>query len=259
MGRLKGKVAIVTGAGQGVGYGVARALAREGAKVVCANRNAEKGEAVVASIREDFAESGAEALYRQTDVSQRESVLGLVDETVSAFGGVDILVNNATPTGGTSRFESMTDAAMNDYMSVNYYASFWAMQAAFPAMKAQGWGRIITMCSLNGINAHRYTVMYNASKEAARSLTRTAAREWGQDGITVNCVCPASVAHRMPVGEENSERASAFAEMYKDHPLGRDGDPEVDIAPVVAFLLSDASQYMTGQTFMVDGGGIMRA
>ena len=85
MGRLKGKVAIVTGAGQGVGYGVARALAREGAKVVCANRNAEKGEAVVASIREDFAESGGEALYRQTDVSQRESVLGLVDVTLDAL------------------------------------------------------------------------------------------------------------------------------------------------------------------------------
>ena len=100
---------------------------------------------------------------------------------------------------------------------------------------------------------------YSAAKEAVRSLTRTAAREWGAFGITVNCVCPASVAHRLPVAEEGSERAKAFAEMYKDHPLGRDGDPEDDIAPVVAFLLSDASQYFTGQTLMVDGGGIMRA
>ena len=107
-----------------------------------------------------------------------------------SFGSADILVNNATPSGGTARFESMTDAAMNDYMSVNYYASFWAMQAVFPHMKSKGWGRIITMCSLNGINAHRYTVMYNASKEAARALTRTAAVEWGRYGITCNVLCP---------------------------------------------------------------------
>jgi NAD(P)-dependent dehydrogenase (short-subunit alcohol dehydrogenase family) len=105
---------------------------------------------------------------------------------------------------------------------------------------------------------------YSAAKEGIRSLTRTAAREWGEFGITVNCVCPASVAHRMPVRDdsdagENRARAEAFAAMYADHPLGRDGDPEADIAPAVAFLLSDASQYLTGQTLMVDGGGIMRA
>ena len=99
---------------------------------------------------------------------------------------------------------------------------------------------------------------YSAAKEAVRSLTRTAAREWGRYGITVNCVCPASVAHRLPP-EGDDERARAFAAMYADHPLGRDGDPERDIAPAVAFLLSDASQYLTGQTLMVDGGGILRA
>ena len=101
---------------------------------------------------------------------------------------------------------------------------------------------------------------YSAAKEAIRSLTRTAAREWGCFGITVNCICPASASHRMPVAQDGDDaRSRAFAAMYKDHPLGRDGDPEADIAPVVAFLLSDASQYMTGQTFMVDGGGSLRA
>ena len=106
---------------------------------------------------------------------------------------------------------------------------------------------------------------YSAAKEAVRSLTRTAAREWGRYGITVNCICPASASHRMPVvpeGQatpEQTARARAFAAMYADHPLGRDGDPLADIASVVAFLLSDASQYMTGQTFMVDGEGILRS
>jgi NAD(P)-dependent dehydrogenase (short-subunit alcohol dehydrogenase family) len=99
---------------------------------------------------------------------------------------------------------------------------------------------------------------YSASKEAIRSLTRTAAAEWGRYGITVNCVCPASVGHRAPPTDDPT-RAEAFAAMYADHPLGRDGDAEDDIAPAVLFLLSDASRYITGQTLMVDGGGIMRA
>ena len=253
MGRLRGRVAIVTGAGQGVGYGVARALASEGAKVVCANRSAEKGEAVVAGIRDDFGPSGAEALYRQTDVSQRASVFALVEETVSAFGGVDILVNNATPTGGTSRLESMTDAAMNDYMSVNYYASFWAMQAVFPHMKAKGFGRIITMASLNGINAHKYTVMYNGSKEAARALTRTAAVEWGRYGITCNVLCPFAATPSWQGFEKfDPEGARAIVE---GNPIRHPGDSEKDIGPVVVFLASEESRFVTGNTIHADGGG----
>ena len=253
MGRLQGRVAIVTGAGQGVGHGVARALASEGAKVVCANRNAEKGEAAVAGIRDDFGSDGAEALYRQTDVSQRESVFALVEETVSVFGGVDILVNNATPTGGTARFEAMTDAAMNDYMSVNYYASFWAMQAAFPHMKAKGFGRIITMASLNGINAHRYTVMYNGSKEAARSLTRTAAVEWGRYGITCNVLCPFAATPSWQGFEKfDPEGARAIVE---GNPIRYAGDSEKDIGPVVVFLASEESRFVTGNTIHADGGG----
>ncbi len=99
---------------------------------------------------------------------------------------------------------------------------------------------------------------YAASNEAIRSLTRTAANEWGRDGITANCVLPASVAHRMNP-KPGTDRAKVFDEMYANHPIGRDGDPETDIAPAVAFLLSSASQYVTGQTISVDGGGVMRA
>ena len=253
MGRLQGRVAIVTGAGQGVGLGIARALASEGAKVVCANRSADKGEAVAAGIAKDFAAQGAQAIYRQTDVSERESVLGLVEETVSTFGSVDILVNNATPTGGTARFEYMTDEAMQDYMSVNYYASFWAMQAAFPHMKARDWGRIITLCSLNGINAHRYTVMYNGSKEAARSLTRTAAVEWGRYGITANVLCPfASTPSWQGFERFDPEAARAIVE---GNPIQYAGDSEKDIGPVAVFLASDESRYVTGNTIHADGGG----
>ncbi len=253
MGRLSGRVAIVTGAGQGVGLGAARALASEGAKVVCANRSVDKGEAVAAGIREDFGATGAEAIYIETDVSQRESVLALVEGTVSAFGSADILVNNATATGGTSRLESMTDAAMESYMAVNYYASFWAMQAVFPHMKAAGWGRIITMGSLNGINAHRYTGMYNGSKEAARSLTRTAAVEWGRYGITSNALCPFAATPSWQ-GFEKFDPESARA-IVEGNPIRYAGDPEQDIGPVVVFLASDESRFVTGNTIHADGGG----
>ena len=251
MGRLRGKVAIVTGAGQGVGLGVARSLAREGAKVVCANRSTDKGEAAAAGITNDF--PGAEAVYIQTDVARRESVDALVEGTLSAFGSVDILVNNATATGGTARFESMTDAAMNDYMDVNYYASFWAMQAVFPHMKAVGWGRIITMGSLNGVNAHRYTGMYNGSKEAARSLTRTAAVEWGRYGITCNVLCPFAATPSWQGFEKfDPEGARAIVE---GNPIRYAGDPEKDIGPVVVFLASEESRFVTGNTIHADGGG----
>jgi NAD(P)-dependent dehydrogenase (short-subunit alcohol dehydrogenase family) len=136
--------------------------------------------------------------------------------------------------------------------------TLWAMQAVLPSMREQGWGRIVTMGSAMGLTGAPGYGPYSASKEAIRSLTRTAAREWGRFGIVVNCVCPASVGHRLPPDDDRT-RAAAFAEMYADHPLGRDGDPEQDIAPVVAFLLSDACRYVTGETFMVDGGGVMRA
>ena len=100
---------------------------------------------------------------------------------------------------------------------------------------------------------------YAASNEALRSLTRTAAREWGTHGVTANCVLPASVAHRAPAAGSDPAREAAFAAMYDDHPLGRDGDAEHDIGAVVTFLLSDASQYVTGQTIGADGGGVLRA
>ncbi len=251
--RLRDRVAIVTGAGQGVGLGVARAFAAEGASVIVANRSADKGEACVAGIERDFAASGARAHYVKTDVGDKASVLAMVDETVSTYGSVDILVNNATPSGGTARLEVMSDEAMHMHMDVNYFASFWAMQACFPHMKQKGWGRIVTMCSLNGINAHRFSAPYNGSKEGVRALTRTAAVEWGRHGITANVLCPFAAAPSWDLFKKFDPKGAASIE--QSNPIPHVGDCEHEIGPVAVFLASEDSKFVTGNTVHVDGGG----
>ncbi|MDP6978659.1 MAG: SDR family oxidoreductase [Myxococcota bacterium] len=251
--RLRDRVAIVTGAGQGVGLGVARAFAAEGASVIVANRSAETGEACVAGIERDFGASGARAHYVKTDVSDKASVIAMVDEAVATWGGVDILVNNATPAGGTARLEVMSDEAMHTHMDVNYFASFWAMQACFPHMKRKQCGRIITMASLNGINAHRFSAPYNGSKEGVRALTRTAAVEWGRHGITANVLCPFAAAPSWDMFKKFDPEGAASIE--QNNPIPHVGDCEHEIGPVAVFLASEDSKFVTGNTIHVDGGG----
>lgn len=166
---LKGRVALVTGAGQGVGQGIARALAEAGAKVVVAQRGVEQGDAECALLREQY---GAEALFVATDVTKADQIERMMKTAVDRFGRLDILVNNA---GGSfpKRLENHSDEEMAASFDLNYWAVFRAMRAAFPIMKAQNYGRIINLGSLNGVNAHMFTAAYNASKEAVRALSRT--------------------------------------------------------------------------------------
>lgn len=250
MDRLRDKVAIITGAGDGIGRGVARRFAAEGAKVVVAELNEETGKRVAAGIEADF---GAKALFVRSDVSNEESVLDMVDATVKHFGRVDILVNNAWGGGELSRLEHKSTELMERALRVGFLGVFWAMQAAFPHMKAGGGGRIITMCSLNGINAHMYSAEYNSAKEAARTLTRTAAREWARYNITANVICPGAATAAYKAFEAMAPQLAA--DLLKQVPMGRMGDPEADIAPLSVFLASDESRYVTGNTIHADGGG----
>jgi NAD(P)-dependent dehydrogenase (short-subunit alcohol dehydrogenase family) len=253
MDRLKERVAIVTGAGQGIGAGVARALAAEGAAVVVANRTAKTGREVVAGIESDFGAEGAKALFVETDVANEDSVRAMVETAVSELGGVDILINNATPAGNGARLENMSLELIEQHVRVNYYGAFWGMQAVFPHMKQQQWGRIITMCSLNGVNAHQHTAMYNGSKEAVRALTRTAAVEWAKHGITCNVICPFAAT---PAWDQFVRFVpDGAASILGFNPMGRPGDPEADIGPLAVFLASDESRYVTGNTIHADGGG----
>jgi NAD(P)-dependent dehydrogenase (short-subunit alcohol dehydrogenase family) len=253
MGQLEQRVAIVTGGAAGVGLGVARALAAEGARVVIANRRRAAGDAAAEQIARDFGAVGGSACCIPTDVAEEEGVRALVAGVLDRFGRLDVLVNNATPTGGTARVEKLRQDVVEQYVRVNYYAALWTMQAAFPAMKAAGFGRIVNMASLNGINAHRFTAMYNASKEALRALSRTAAAEWAAYGITCNVVCPAAVSDSWHAFERfDPDGARRILDANPSH---RMGDPEADIGPLVAFLASEASRYVTGNTIHADGGG----
>jgi len=250
MKRLADKVAIVTGAGEGIGLGVARRFAAEGASVTIAELNEETGRSAATGIESDF---GTGALFAQTDVGRKEDVLRMVDATVQRFGRVDILVNNAWGGGQFSRLEHKTSELMEHGLRVGFLGVFWAMQAVFPHMKANRWGRIITMCSLNGVNAHMFTAEYNSAKEAARTVTRTAAREWARHNITANVICPAAVTAPFRAFQEMAP--AMVAEILKQNPMGRMGDPEEDIAPLAVFLASDESRYITGNTIHADGGG----
>ena len=249
MTRLAGRVAVVTGAGDGIGRGIARRFAAEGARVLVAELDAAAGERVAGELSDEL---GADALAVPTDVRDKAAVHAMVAAAVDRWGSVDVLVNNAWGGGRLSRLEHKTDALMSAAMEVGFYGPLWAMQAAFPHMKSAAWGRIVNLCSLNGVNAHVGTAEYNSAKEALRALTRTAAREWAPHGIVVNAICPGakSAAFRR-IAESNPELA-AMADAA--NPMGRLGDPEDDIAPVAVFLASEDCRYLTGNTLFVDGG-----
>lgn len=244
---------IVTGAGRGIGRGIASHLAKYGARVVVSDIRADR----LARTAAELEALGAEVLAVECDVGNRAALFALVERTLERFARVDGLVNNAQGLRPTMDLADVTPQDMDLLFDTGPKAALWGMQAVLPHMQAQGWGRIVNVASAAGLTGAAGYGPYNAAKEAIRALTRTAAREWARHGIVVNCFCPAAAGHRRPPGDEASHQKEAWERMYRYHPMGRDGDPETDIAPVVLFLLSDACRYMTGETLKVDGGGYM--
>ncbi len=249
MGSLSGRSVIITGAGMGIGRGIARRFAREGARITVAERDREAGERTAGEV----AELGGEALFVETDVGARDQVERAVQRAVERFGTVHVLVNNAWSGGPIARVEWMEESQVRRAFEVGTLGCLWAMQACFPHMAGQGYGRVVSLCSLNGVNAHMYSVHYNMAKEALRALTRTAAREWADRGITCNVLCPGAET------EASKAARAAMPELFEKLdpliPMGRMGDPERDIAPVALFLSTEDSQYVTGNTLFADGGG----
>lgn len=249
---VSGKVVIVTGASRGIGRGLAHHLARRGARLVVTGRKQARLDALAAELDH----LGAEYLAIAFDVADREACFAMADAAVARFGRIDGLVANAQTFRSVTPLAEVTPSDMDLLFDTGPKGTLWLMQAVYPHMRAQGWGRIVTFGSNAGLTGGAGYGPYSSSKEAIRGLTRVAAREWGADGITVNCVCPVSAGHRAPPADDPQRRA-LWERTYADQPIARDGSAEDDIAPIVAFLLSDACRYMTGQTLMADGGAVM--
>jgi NAD(P)-dependent dehydrogenase (short-subunit alcohol dehydrogenase family) len=249
---LQGKRAIVTGGASGIGAATVRAYVREGARVVTLDVDEAGGARVCA-------EAGGGATFAHCDIADRGQVLAAVDRAVAQLGGLDVMANVAGVERRTPA-EEIPDAEWDLIFSVNVKGTLYTNQAAFPHLRERG-GRIINFGSGAGIRGQAGSAHYSASKGAVMAWTRTVAQEWAKYRITVNSVVPAIWTPMYDAWRARmSDQERMVHDMAMQHvvPLGgKLGDPDGDMAPVMVFLASDASHFMTGQCFAVDGGMIM--
>lgn len=244
---LKDKVAVVTGAAQGIGRAIAEAYAREGARVAVVDVQTEAAEKVAYGIRG----AGGEALAVTCDVSRRAEVDRAAATVKETYGPIDILVNNA----GIIRpamLHKMTEEQWDEVIKVHMYGSFYWLQAVVHDMIEREWGRIIFTSSSTAQNGSIGQINYAAAKSGMLGMVRSAARELGRYNILVNAVAP-TAATEMTLKIRTDPR---FADGIKRLPLRRYAEPE-EIAPTYVYLASAAASYMTGQVISVDGGGMM--
>jgi 3-oxoacyl-[acyl-carrier protein] reductase len=246
--RFQGKVAVVTGAGEGMGRQFALDLAREGAGVVVADIDAEATARVVREIEQE----GARALGIPCDVSSRAQVETVIDSTVSELGTVHILINNAgLLVCGT--IEETDDELIDRTLDINVKGILYAIRRATPLMKANRYGRILNIASITGKRGDSSTVfVYGASKGAVISLTRSVARELGPFGITCNAVAPHAIMTRMMSYWDDAKRELAASQI----PVRRLGTPQ-DVSRLVLFLVSDEASFVTGEAVNINGGYYM--
>jgi 2-hydroxycyclohexanecarboxyl-CoA dehydrogenase len=251
MHEVTGKVIVVTGSGRGIGRGMALHLAKGGARVVVAEWKPELMESTSA----ELAALGAEHLAVQCNIMVKDEIDAMVTTTVERFGRIDGLVNNAQTFRPLASIANVSEHDVDTFYTSGVKGTLWAMQAAYPHMAAQKWGRIVNFASSMGVTGGRGFAAYNASKEAIRALTRTAAREWAMDGIVVNCIAPAAATHK----GASAQQSEGYRQFVENCPMRRQGDPEWDLGPLAWFLCSDACRYVTGHTFMADGGANLHA
>ena len=245
---LLDKVAIITGARQGIGSAVAVAMARDGANLVLVSRSITENDEVVTMIKS----LGRQVLISQIDVSDRQAVQKMVDAALGEFGHIDILFNNA----GISKpamLWKMTEEQWDQVINVNLKGTFNCMQAVAKPMMEQKRGVIINVTSSAGLLGTVGQVNYTAAKGAVYAMTKSAAKELAKYGITVNCIAPMAVTEMTKTIATDERFRNKYLERI---PLGRFANPE-EIGPAVVFLASDQAGYITGQTICIDGGMVM--
>lgn len=244
---LSGKVAVITGSSRGIGRASAELLARMGAKVVISSRKAD----ACAEVAEGIRKAGGDAHVIPCNISSHSEVEALIAGTIAHYGHIDILVCNAAVNPYYGPLLDITDDAFDKIMSSNVRSNIWLCRHAIPHMAARGGGSVVIISSIGGLRGSTVIGAYGISKAADFSLARSLAGEWGPKKVRVNCIAPGLVktdfARALWEDEELLKRRTATT------PLRRIGEPN-EIAGAVAFLGSDASTFMTGQTIVIDGG-----
>lgn len=245
--RLQDKVVIITGGAGGIGSGMARAMAKEGAKVAIIDVNDENGLKVEVELKKI-----SDAIFMNIDISKPENAEVIKNKVLEKFGKIDVLINNAHASKQAPLIET-TQEMFDLSFNTGFYPTFYLMKACYEELKKTK-GSVINFASGAGLEGQINQTSYAAAKEAIRGLTRTAANEWAKDGININLISPIALTEGVKQWREHFSHQ--YDEMVSKIPLGRMGDPEQDIGRVAVFLASDDSKYMTGQTLMVDGGTI---
>ncbi len=245
--RLKNKIAIVTGAGSGIGRACAAALAREGAKVALVGRRPQRLDAVAREI-------GDSALVLAADISKKLEIDRVVEQTVGRFGGLNVLLNSAGVLH-VGTVEQITEEQWDETFNINVRGLWLLSRAVLPHMRKAGGGSIINIASVLGINGARNRASYAPSKGAVVLLTKCMAIDHGQENIRVNAICPAFVETDLTAAiiKKAPDPEAVRRERIGVHPIGRLGQPE-DIAGLAVYLASDESSWVTGAVFPVDGG-----
>jgi NAD(P)-dependent dehydrogenase (short-subunit alcohol dehydrogenase family) len=244
---IRGKVAIVTGASRGIGQAIAEAYAQAGAKVVVSSRKQDGIDAVADGIRK----SGGEALAVAAHNGDKAALQALAQAALDSYGKIDILVNNAATNPHFGTLLDAEDSLWQKTIEVNIMGSMWLTQAVVPSMRAAGGGKIINVSSVNGLRPGTMQGIYSMTKAALISLTQTLAMELAGDNIHVNAIAPGLIRTRF--ARVIWENDAALDPIMARTPLKRVGEPD-DIAGIALFLASSASNYATGQVFVIDGG-----
>lgn len=244
---LEGKVALVTGASKGIGEAIAQYLAAYGAKVVVNSRKQE----AVDEVAQAICTEGGEAIGVAGQVGNIEDCQKIFDATMSAYGRLDILINNAATNPVFGPVENTDERAFNKIMEVNVKAPFELAKMCLPVMQANGGGSIINISSIGGVSPEPMLGIYSVSKAALISLTKVMATEWGKYNIRANVICPGLIQTKFSEALWSNDKI--LSKMLKELPLSKVGQPE-EIASLALFLASNASGYCTGSVFTADGG-----